>query len=68
MKLCDLGLQLRSEGGVHINARLLPLSERYILMYATPIANACATPSQRVILQATRYELRQNRWKEVPFS
>ena len=44
-KLCDLGLQLRSEGGGHIDARLLPLSERYVLTYATPIAHACDSQS-----------------------
>jgi hypothetical protein len=40
LELQDLGLQLRSEGGVHIDAHLLPLSKRYVLTYATPIANA----------------------------
>jgi len=31
---------------VHIDARFLPLSMRYVLTYVTPIA----TPSQRVLL------------------
>jgi hypothetical protein len=39
LELRDLGLQLRGEGGVHIDAHLLLLSKRYVLTYATPIAN-----------------------------
>jgi hypothetical protein len=58
---------------MHIDALLLPLSDRYVVMYATPIPNACdssstrdnpiltrTTPSQRIVLQATHYELRRD--------
>ena len=52
---------------MHIDARFLPLSMRYVLTYVTPTVNAYDsqstrdTPSiQRVILQATRFELCRN--------
>ena len=80
-EIISFSFTVRSEGGVHIDALLLPLSDRYVVAYATPIPNACdssstrdtpmltrTTPSQRMILQATRYELHRNRWREVPFS
>jgi hypothetical protein len=65
---------------MHIDALLLPLSNRYVVTYATPIPNACdssstrdtpmlthTTPSQRIVLHATHYELRRDLVEGNPF-
>jgi hypothetical protein len=63
---------------MHLDALLLPLSNHYVVMYATPIPNACDSsstrdtpmlndPSQRIVLHATHYELRRDSVEGNPF-
>jgi hypothetical protein len=60
-------------GGMHIDALLLPLSDRYVVTYDTPILNACDSSSTHdtpmPFYTRTRYylfvvEMANDSWRE----